>query len=127
MKEQNQNAVLEIDHIIRQNLWFDFHVLSYDGNSLIIGGSTDLSISHTLEIVFDDVFFVKAYFEGWHTDTKNTVIEIPTGNTQIELNKKYEIEQGYQLFIIRTEDYKNDVYIAASRITYKTDTVKYAE
>jgi hypothetical protein len=53
------------------------------------------------------------------------VIEIPVGETEKELNKKFEIEQGYQLFIIHPEDYKNRIYIAAKRIAYRTGKVNY--
>ncbi len=122
-----KNIVSEIDQIIRKNEWFDFHVLQYDGHNMIIGGSIDLTYHHNLELIFEDVFYVSAYFNGWHTDTDKTVIEIPDDNLNNDLNIKFDIEQGYQLFIIHTEDYNNDIYIAAKGLTFNTDTVYYYE
>ncbi|PIQ15937.1 MAG: hypothetical protein COW67_05535 [Flavobacteriales bacterium CG18_big_fil_WC_8_21_14_2_50_32_9] len=43
------------------------------------------------------------------------------------MNEKYEIEQGYQLFIFKIEDYSNDVVIAAKHVTFNTNTVYYYE
>src|SRR5882724_11984100 len=124
MKDKNYKIVVEIDGVIRQNLWFDFYILKYDGNNLTLAGSTDLTYYHTLEIIFEEVFFVSS-FQGWRSDTNKVVIEIPSEELARELNLKYEIKQGYQVFIIHPEDYKNDIFIAAKRIAYRTDTVTY--
>ena len=86
-----------------------------------------LTYYHNLELIFEDVFYVSAYFNGWHSDTKNPVIEIPESSLIQKLKLKLDIEQGYQFFIIHTEDYNNDIYIAAKNLTYKTDTVYYYE
>jgi len=125
MNDKCKSIVKQIGDYIRQNAWFDFHLWRYDGRNLVISGSTDLSYYHKLEIIFTDVFFASSFFEGWHCDTDKPVIEIPNTELNIELNIKFEIEQGYQIFIIRTEDYKNDVYVAAKEIEYNTDTVYY--
>lgn len=125
MGNENQKNVLEIDSIIRQNPWFDFHITKYDGYNLTLVGSIDLTYFHTLEIIFEEVFFVSSFFEGWRTETSEVVIEIPIDETEKELNKKFEIQQGYQLFIIHPEDFKNRIYIAAKRIAYRTDKVNY--
>jgi hypothetical protein len=125
MKDDNQTIVREIDSLIRQHLWFDFQVYRYEGNSLSIVGSTDLTYYHSLEIIFKEVFFVSCFFQGWHSDTSKTVIEIPTAELEQKLNLKYEIESGYQVFIIHPEDYENQICIVAKRIAYRTDTVTY--
>jgi hypothetical protein len=92
---------------------------------LIIAGSKDLSYCHNLEIIFTDVFFASTFFNGWQSDTSKPVIELPDIETNLNLNVKFEIEEGYQMFIIRTEDYENDIYIAAKEIDFNTDTVYY--
>ncbi len=120
-----KQLVNEIDQIIRKNQWFDFHVIKYDGYRLIIGGSIDLTYYHKLEIIFEDVFFASTFFNEWHTDTNKPVLEIPNDKLNKELNLRFEIEQGYQVFIIHTEDYKNNIYIAAKTLIYNTDTVYY--
>lgn len=125
MNNKTESTVKEIDNYIRKNKWFDFHLWRFDGRKLIIAGSTDLTYYHKLEIIFIDVFFASTFFECWQSDTENNVIELPEPSLNIELNSKYEIEQGYQVFIIRTENYKNDIYIAAKEIEFNTDTVYY--
>ncbi|SDE94442.1 hypothetical protein [Chitinophaga filiformis] len=123
MAENIERIVLDIDSIIRQHLWFDFHVLSYDGRKLVIAGSEDLDYYHTLEVIFENVFFFKGYFDGWMSDTSAPVFILEVLDT--ELNGKYEITQGNRVFIFRTEDYRNDVIIAAGSVSYNTDTVFY--
>ena len=125
MNDKNKLAVNEIDNYIRENTWFDFHVWRYDGRNLIISGSIDLTYYHKLEIVFKDVFFASTFFESWRSNTNKPVIEIPEHKVNKALNLKFEIEQGYQIFLIRTEDFKNDIYIAAKEISFNTDTVYY--
>ena len=114
-----------IDQIIRQHSWFDFHVLKYDGSRLTIAGGIDLTYYHQLEITFENIFFAATFFEEWHSDTSKTVFEVPEAELSRSLHLQLEIEQGYQVFIFHTEDYKNDIYIAAQKVTFNTDTVYY--
>jgi hypothetical protein len=114
------NAVVnEIDALIRKNLWFDFTVLSYVGNNLIIAGGLTIHYpsSHSLEILFEDVFYYSGFFREWHSDTKRPVLVL--AENAYELNLKHEIEQGYTLFSFVTEDYNNNILIAARAISYK--------
>lgn len=122
-KRNNLQVVNEVDNFIRKQNWLDFQVSQYDGYNLKVDGSTDFSYYHNLEIFFHDVFFVSVFFNGWKSDTQQSVFEIPVN--EVELNQQYEIEQDYQLFIFRTEDYTNDVIIAANTISFNTDTVYY--
>jgi hypothetical protein len=123
MKTELVKIVTEIDNIIRKELWFDFHVFQYDGRRLIVAGGIDLHYFHTLEVIFNNVFFFSGYFDGWHSDTKNSVFVIPDNDS--DLNKNYEIIHGYQLFKFVTEDFRNDVIIAAETVTYNLNTVNY--
>lgn len=123
MTTEIRDLVKEIDGIVRQQKWFDFHVLSYDGFKLTIGGSIDLNYYHSLEIIFNDVFFVSGFFKGWHSDTHSDVFLLP--DNEIELNRQFEIEQGYQLFVFKTEDHKSDFTVAAKSLSFNTDTVFY--
>lgn len=125
MTQHIENIVLEIDKEIRRHTWFDFHILSFDGNNLIVGGSLDLTYYHKLEIIFEDVFFVSGFFKVWHTNTTQTAFMLPANES--EMNSNYETEQGYQLFIFKTEGYVNDVVIAAKKLSFNTDIVYYYE
>ena len=125
MNEHIRNTVVKIDEHIRRELWFDFHVINFDGQKLTIAGGIDLHYYHSLELIFEDVFFVSCFFQGWHSNTGLPVFVLPELSQQIELNLKFEIEQGYQLFVFKTKDYKNDCYVAAANISFNTDTVFY--
>lgn len=122
-KALNISTSKKIDEIVRKEKWFDFHVLSYDGNQLIIGGGIDLTYYHQLELIFEGVFFASAYFKGWHSNTDQIVFQIPTN--EVQLNFKYQIEENYQLFEFKIEDGENDILIAANSVSFNTDTVFY--
>ena len=124
MQEQTQkNIVEEIDSIIRANLWFDFHVLSFEHNRLIVAGGKDLSYYHSIEVIFEEVFFVSAVFQRWHSDTKQTVFTERTDSAEISL--QFELEQGFRVFAFKAEDYNQEMVIAAKSVRYNTDTVYY--
>ncbi|AWA31042.1 hypothetical protein HYN48_13645 [Flavobacterium magnum] len=123
MKNHLELTVEKIDSLIRDNLFFDFHVFSYDTKKLILAGSENLTYYHTLEIIFEDVFFVSGIFAQLKTDNKSTVFSIP--EDQHLLNLTYEIEQGYHLFTLKAEDFKSNFIIAAKSISFNTDTVYY--
>lgn len=123
MTEEIKDIVRQIDQEIRKEKWFDFHVTHYGGGRLTVAGSTDLTYSHNLEIVFDEVFFVSGIFAGWRSDTAHVVFSLP-GNER-DLNQKFEIEQGYQLFIFMANDFKNDFIVAAKNVSFNTNTVYY--
>ena len=117
------DIVSRIDAIIRKGSWFDFHVLTYDGSTLAIAGGKDLIYGHELEIRFQGVFFVSAFFSEWRSNTNQVAFSLHEDNR--EHNERFEIEAGYSLFRFKTESYKNDVWIACKSISYSCDTVFY--
>lgn len=123
--DEVRKTVEELDNLIRQQLWFDFQVFSYIGSDLIISGSTDFAYYHQLELCFHNVFFASAYFRNWRSDTTKPVFVIPEQLESYQSNIQLEIEQGCRLFLFKTEDFKNDVIIAAESLSYNTDTVLY--
>lgn len=120
MKNLDVNPVIkEINEFISQHNWMDFELKSYDGFKLVIAGSTDLMYYHLLEITFEDVFWFSGFVNGWKTDTTKEVLKLSD-----EHNLKLEIEEGYQLFEFETEDYKNNVFVAARNINFSTEIKK---
>lgn len=123
MIEKIRDTVETIDSIIRKEKWFDLHVAEYDGYSLSIVGGIDLSYFHTLEVIFEDVFFFSGFVNGWHSDTSSNVFIMP--ENKIELNRKFEIQQGYHLFAFIPEDYTNKIFIASKNISFNASKVYY--
>ncbi|MBL7950883.1 MAG: hypothetical protein JNM62_04130 [Flavobacteriales bacterium] len=125
MEKDVRAVVEEINQLVRAQEWFDFHVVECDFRKLVVGGSEDLTYYHKLEVVFENVFFFSGVISGWGTDTSKPMITIPEGEELRELNMRFEIQVGYQLFVILPEDFKNKIYVAAERLSYNTDTVFY--
>lgn len=125
MNDQLNKTVSEIDMEIRLHNWFDFHVQNYDGYRLSIVGGQDLTYSHELELIFENVFYASIIFEEWRSDTSKTIIEIPEKELNEKLNVEFEIHQGFQIFIIHPEDFKNKIYVAAKNLRFKKETVYY--
>lgn len=57
-----------INAIIKKEAFYDIEVLKMTGVDLIIAGSTNFTYSHTLEIVFKDVFHMSLNL-SWTLDT----------------------------------------------------------
>jgi hypothetical protein len=124
MKVQpHDNIIEEIDSIIRANAWFDFHVFTYQKKSLIIAGGVDLTYYHSLEIIFDDVYFVSAVIQGWRSNTRDAVFVELTGDPGV--NSENEIEEGNRVFAFKADDYRQKMLIAARTVRYNTNTVYY--
>jgi hypothetical protein len=124
MKEEtHENVVEKIDSIIRANPWFHFHVFSFHQNTLVIAGDVDLTYHHSLEIIFEDVYFVSAVFQGWHSDTKDPVFIELTEERRVNL--EYEIEEGNRVFTFIADDYRQKMIVAARTVRYSTDIVYY--
>lgn len=116
-KDELYKKIEKLDSIIRKHSWFDMQVLQYDGWKLYIVGSTDLSYYHTLEIIFEDISFIKGHINGWKSDTSKSVFKIL--ENEYDFNLKYNIEEGYQLFCFKNEDYpENNILIAAANFEY---------
>jgi hypothetical protein len=96
-----------VSNRIQQEPWFDFEVIKYNKNELVIGGGKSLSYPHELEILFKDVFFVSMPVE-WRTDTSKNIFTILEGDEKYNVNKRFQVEQGYFIFKFFPEDYPND-------------------
>ena len=125
MDKDTQAIVQDINRIVQVQEWFDFQVVEYVIDRLVIRGGADLTYGHSLELVFEEVFFYSGVITGWHTDTRKPMITTPEGNELIELNMRFEVQAGYQLFVIHPEDFKSKIYVAAMRLTFNTDAVYY--
>jgi hypothetical protein len=118
-----EKLVSRIDEMIRRKSWFDFHVLRFDGKKLIVAGGTDLMYYHSLEVIFEQVFFVSGIFQEWRSDTSSKVFFIP--DNIVELNLRYGIEPEYQLFAFKLQEQSEYFLVAAKALSFNMDTVYY--
>ena len=123
-RESNERKVSTLNTIIQKQGWFDFQMWNYDGWNLVVGGGHNLTYSHSLEITFSGTFFVSGFFQSWMSDTDTPVVIFLQGEKEKEIQRRYEVEKYHLLFQMRTEDYKNDIFIAARSLSYETDPTK---
>lgn len=115
--------VLEIDAEIRKNPWMDFEVVKYDNWEFIVIGNLSQSYPNRpgqVEISFRYVYFVSMPFY-WKTDTSEQVFSLIDGPDFTSINKRFQVEQGYHLFIFKPEDYDEDFgcLIGAKELSYR--------
>ena len=116
------NIIKEIDNInkfLQSELWFDFEVKEYTKNRLCIIGSIDPTYPPNIKIHFKDIFFLSLPIE-WKTDTSKKILSLVEGEDAININKQFQVEQGYYLFQFKAEYYPDDFkcLIGAKEISY---------
>lgn len=99
--------VKDINSKLKSNLWFDFEVIKYERNEVIIGGGKSLSYPHEIKIQFTDVFFISLPME-WQTDTSKDVFVILEGKEASDINIQFQVEQGHYIFKFVPEDYSEE-------------------
>lgn len=108
----------EINKFLKQHLWCDFEVISYDGYKLEIGEKTGF-YNYDIKIVFEDVYFLSCLAE-WRTDTSvDQIFSLTTADEAYKYNRGYGIIQGYNLFKILAEDIDLPLFISAKAISYE--------
>ena len=92
----------------------------YTKNMLTIIGSIDSSSTHNIEIYFEDIFFISLPIE-WKTNTSVNVLKLLDGNLAITENRRFQVEQGYQIFSFKPEDYSDHFgcLIGAKKISFE--------
>ena len=124
MKPDNIQNVTIINDFIRSQPWLDVDLYTYDSTDLILIGGIDLTAYHQIEIKFRSVHCYHGVFH-WHTDTSRPFFDIPKGSELIDLNGKYSIERGHDLFRIFPEDHNGPIIIAAENCIPSIKTVYY--
>ena len=126
LKNYNRSIADQIQKVIELSgeNYFDFEIYKYDGMNLIMAGNYDLTYNHSLEIIFEDVWFVSANFYCWSADYEKPIIELPTLEKEKELRIIHQTDQDHQFFIMHPED-QNDIIIAANKISFNQDPVYY--
>lgn len=99
-----KSVLKEVNNFLTGQLWMDFEIIEFSKNVLKIIGSIDISASPTMELIFEDVYFVSSPF-NWKTDTSKTVISLLDGEEAKGINLKFQVEQGYHVIKIWPEDY----------------------
>jgi len=121
--DQITDQIEKINQFIQSKAWFDFEVVEFSKGNLKIIGSTDFSYYYELEIILEEVFFMQLNRE-WQSDTSHPVIVIPDIEEQRKINMQFQVEQGYTLFRINTDE-SYCFYVSAKTINAKFETIKF--
>lgn len=119
-----KEKVEKINSIISQESWMDMEVLSVKGGNLVIGGSIDFTYGHSLEIIFEDIFYLSINME-WKVDTSKPTLFVADREEAMEVNKAFRVEQGNLIFKLKAEDVEEFFYVAAKNLDFNTDRVLY--
>jgi hypothetical protein len=85
-----------LSNIIKGEKWYDFYFAIYDGNSVLIKGTLDITYGHNLEIRLKGVHYIDAPTE-WKTDTSAVeVVRLFKNEDFDEGTRKRYFDQGGQ-------------------------------
>lgn len=119
-----ETTITEINFLSRTYDFLELEILSFNDQTLIVAASKDFSYYHNFEIHFKNVFAIIGNI-SWRANTKYDILKIMKGtNDAIELNKKFNIEEGFNIFSMITEDSVVN-YIIAESILLRNEVVKY--
>lgn len=116
--ENNLKIIEAINQIAKKQLWLDFEIMQYVGKCITLMASIDTSDKHDLEIDFNEVFLIKGPV-SWTMDSEKPAVEIVKGDEMIQINRQYQIEQGFTLFKLNIEDSNSCCYFSAKSISYR--------
>jgi len=125
---QVQEIVNQINAKFKDKLWLDFKIYKYESklefDNLIIAGSIDLLYGHSMEIIFEDVFLVICNATWKTSPSERDIIRLVEGDEAREINGKYGVVVGNNVFGI-TDDDNINYYIVSRGISYNTNEVRY--
>jgi len=98
-----------------------FKVASYDGQRLVIWGSSDFTTHHSLELVFEKVLFFKGDFEWSRNDEKELITAEDITTDPVNFKMKFMLESDGYYF----SNSNHKIEIHAQDFLYDTSVVLY--
>ena len=102
---------------LRKKLWMFFEVCRMDQGEIILSGRIDEQEKELIEISFIQPFLISClmgfiYEEG-------IFITLVQGEEELQLNKKYDVEQGNYIFRLSIDGIEGNCFIIAKEISIK--------
>lgn len=104
-----------INDYLKRYLWMDFELCNMNCGKIEMFGFLDEGGEDKIKIVFDRPYMMISTFYFTY-EGKSDLISLVTGDEAIELNKRYSVTQGNQIFKISDTNVENDMYIIAKGI-----------
>ncbi len=106
-QQQARQVIQEINAYLQSKPWFDFEIMEYRGDTLVVMGSLDPSAAHDVEVQFGGISFISSPME-WRTDTSAPPLGLITGEDAVKLNRRFQVEQGHHLFRFSPEGFPEE-------------------
>lgn len=104
-----------INDYLKEQLWMDFEIGHMNCGKIEMFGFLDEGGEDKIKIVFDRPYMMLSTFRFTY-EGNSDFISLVKGDEAVELNKKYSVIQGNQIFKISDTDINNDMYIIAEGI-----------
>lgn len=101
-----------INDYLKKQLWMDFELCNMNCGKIELFGFLDEAGEDKIKIVFDSPYMMMSAFSFTY-EGNSDFISLVTGDEAIELNKKYHVTQGNQIFKLSDTNVNNDMYIIA--------------
>lgn len=104
-----------INDYLKEQLWMDFELCNMNCGKIEMFGFLDEGGEEKIKIVFDRPYMMLSTF-CFTYEGNSDFISLVTGDEAVEINKKYSVTRGNQIFKISDTNVYNDMYIIAKGI-----------
>lgn len=104
-----------INNYLKEQLWMDFELCNMNGGKIEMFGFLDEAGEDKIKVVFDRPYMMLSTF-CFTYEGGSAFISLVTGDEAIEINKKYNVTLGNQIFKISNTNINSDMYIIAKGI-----------
>jgi hypothetical protein len=114
----------KLNDYIQNHAFFEFRLIKFDYNHLVIAGSSDFQYYHEVEIFFMNVHTIICNTEFKLDTSKSVVTLVEDIEESRKLNLQYKVLVGNLIFRLIDED-DNVFYVIARDFDYDVNLVKY--
>ena len=104
-----------INEYLEKCLWMDFELCNMNGGQIDLYGFLDEAGEDKIKIIFKQPYMVICVFSFTY-EGNGTFISLVTGEEAYEINKKYGVIQGNQIFRLTNTNINSDMYIIAREL-----------
>lgn len=110
-----ENIINQINDYLKGQLWMDFELCNMNRGQIEMFGFMDESGEDKIKIVFDRPYMVLSTFLFGY-EGNGDFISLVTGDEAVEINKKYSVTQGNNIYKLSGTSVNSDMYIIAKGI-----------
>ena len=105
----------KINRYLKEQLWMDFELCNMNCGKIEMYGFLDEAGEDKIKIIFEQPYMMLCTFTFTY-EGNGDFISLVIGNEAVNLNKKYNVTQGNQIFKISNTNINNNMYIIAKEI-----------